>query len=329
SAPKPSKLLADKALFPIRTYKTKRGTFAPVEPIMKTVYAFVPFKRRIHAIWKGIWLGECVGGGSLLLTPRRWAVAALNGVNNYAVEKDNTFVGFIQEVGINRKNHHAKYYATEFGVPNLKEDILILDPQTKLPTKVPMLDVWFEKVPNDRVRVKSASYAINNSSVVYRLFESKAWNFRVNLGDSNNYELIDKRMAKLIIEGSKIAGISAEGQHGENMITDATVITAQKLETLTYIKWNSKKLESFLSNSKTTVEVFNFTTSLNEVLLRNMDVISLVRKMYFQLSPPKYTDFLKKIRILERSSFINSDLYNKYREKIIKSSVNSCKLMYY
>lgn len=50
----------------------------PQQDVNKKIISFRPIPRRIHGIWKGLPLKECVGGGSCAgTTPERWATIAL------------------------------------------------------------------------------------------------------------------------------------------------------------------------------------------------------------------------------------------------------------
>lgn len=322
--PKTSELLANKILFPVQTYITQRGTKAPVEPMLATVYNFLPFKRRIHAVWKGIWLGECVGGQTITPTPRRWALAALNSVHNYTVEKNNTFIGFIQEVGMKKANHHAIYYATEFGAPNLKENILVMNPKTQLPQKVPMIDQWLASAPKNIVRVKSESRAINNAGVIPVLSQSKNWNLRFTKGSSSNYELADQRLADSIIKGAKLKiDNDATPTYGNGMISDATVSNAGNLETLIMVKWNPQALRKFLLKGNMTFDSFQEAMTNSPENFEKIDKSELLREMSNKKSTTDPFEFLKVMKLFLSLKFISQAEFSAHANKMLNQSYSS------
>ena len=98
-------LLAREDVFPIAMRTTNRGRRVPVGRNAVSVYGFEPIPRRIHGLWKGVPLGECVGGSCDSLahtTPERWATVALAHAELYHVEVSGGYRGFVQVVPITR-----------------------------------------------------------------------------------------------------------------------------------------------------------------------------------------------------------------------------------
>lgn len=67
--------------------------------------------RALHAAFTGHHTRECVGGaGCGSLTPRRWALSALNGVRTYMAEKGGTFDGALRLIRVESPVGSCKYY---------------------------------------------------------------------------------------------------------------------------------------------------------------------------------------------------------------------------
>lgn len=291
--PKTSDLLKEKWLFPVEMVRTQRGVDAPVEPLSETVYHFVPFKRRLHAVWKGIWLRECVGGGDKKPTPRRWATVALEQVNNYAVEKQNSFVGFIQELGIKRKDKIAIYYATEFGVPNLKEKMITINEHTGLPQKIPMIDQWLTVAPKNIVRVKSSSTVINNAKVLPALNASQAWNLRIPKGKASDFELVDQAFADQIIASSHRHDFEPTNDYGVGIISDATVPDSNNLKTLVGVAWTPKSLMKLFAGGKLDFSEFRRLAEAYPELIAQMPLPELAEQLFKKMSSERALDLAK------------------------------------
>ncbi len=308
--PKVSELLRDNRMFPIKTFRSQRGTIVPVEPLQVTEYKFIPFQRRLHAVWKGIWLGECVGGGNTIPTPRRWASVVLNSTNNYAVEKNNSFVGFIQEVGIKKPNQHAVYYATEFGMPNLKESVIVMNSETGIPIKAPMIDQWIAAAPKNIVRVKSDSQAINNAGVIGSLINSAAWNLRSSKGEATDYELADQAFANQIISATakNSLGTSSPFKYGTGMITDATVDSAGSLIAISNVKWTEASLKKYIQKGDINLDSMQKIASFNTDIFARLNKDQLIETLFSKMVNKNPVEFIKILN-WQRPNLSNPDLY--------------------
>ena len=299
SLPKVSELLSYNTVFPVETELNHHGVEVPVEPLQATTYRFIPFKRKIHAVWKGIWLSECVGGGNSSPTPRRWATSVLKNVNNYAVEKNNSFVGFIQELGMKKNGSNAIYYSTEFGVPNLKESTIVVDKETGMPTKVPMIDQWLRAAPRNILRIKSESYAINNAKVVGALESSAAWNFRIDKGAADEFKLVDDSFAQKIVSMSKKYDFEPSHEYGDGIISDGTVPDAASMKTLTYAKWSINSLERFLTRDQVVAENFTDMESQHPDLYAKVNFNTVIKNIFDKKrkqSTAVFLEILEKVR---------------------------------
>lgn len=300
-------------------YRTQHGTLAVVEPLKATTYKFMAYKRPLHAVWRGIWISECVGGGTDRITPRRWATVILNQVNNYAVEKNGRFVGFIQELGMKKKNHHATYYATEFGVPDFKGDIIKIDPATLMPTKVSLLTEWFNVAPKNIVRVKSESSAINNAGVISTLRDSEKWNFKMNKGNAENFELADQKFADGIISSSVKNNFEPTYSYGDGIISDSTVPDAGNIKTLVSVKWSPTTLKKYLLSANVDATSFSETIKSNNVIFEKINQTELYSELFLKMRNSRPHDFL----VLLAESNLPSKTQKKYAKEILNQKTNS------
>lgn len=104
--PKPL-LAADSRAFPVKMVKIKKadGTekLVPAEAGRASAFEFKVMPRRFHGFFKGISLGECVGGSCSYLehlTPERWASSALEGSELHYLERKGEYQGFVQAIPI-------------------------------------------------------------------------------------------------------------------------------------------------------------------------------------------------------------------------------------
>jgi hypothetical protein len=318
--PRASDLLANPTVFPVATAVNKRGVEVPVEPMSSTTYKFDTFKRPLHAVWKGIWLSECVGGGNSSPTPRRWATVVMKNVNNYAVEKNGSFVGFVQELGMQKKGTPRMVYATEFGTPNLKEDILVMDPKTKAPRKRKMIDVWLEKVPKNIVRVKSESNAINNANVIDSLQGSETWNNRRSRGDASEFEFADQKLADFITKASHQHNMEPTHKYGDGIISDGSVPDAKHLTAIKNTKWTEKRLMSFVFSPSLTFENVLEMIERNPEFIEQMGVDEFVRKYY---SANIASDPMKILKMAKHFYSKNPDILQEYRTRLMAATKDS------
>lgn len=326
SLPKTSDLLSNKDLFPIAYTKNKNDNLVPAEPIQSVTYRFTPFKKRIHAVWKGIWLKECVGGGDEWPTPRRWATALLNSVYNYSVEKNKSFVGFIQELGMQRKGSQSTYYAVEFGAPNLKESIMVKGDR-KIPQKVIMLDKWLELAPKSRVRIKSGNYlAIDNAAVLPTLRSSNYWNFRKEIGSASDYQLLDQAFADQIIDLSVKNNFEPKHKYGDGIISDATLGSSGKLTVVAHANWTKSSLEKYLRKKITSSEELTNLITTNQEIVDQLDFDSIFQEIYERLamnSTDIFIDLLNAARQknLNKPKFISMLMNDQHLDNFAKITV--------
>ncbi|MEQ1842545.1 MAG: hypothetical protein ABL994_19260, partial [Verrucomicrobiales bacterium] len=144
--PAVSDLLADKNLFVPATRMTRNGKMVEIGSAPSLTYLFRPLTRRFHGIWKGLTVGDCVGGdprwGADNATPERWATVALAGTQVHYIEQilgetptlaeaipptRRLFTGFVQAVPLKLERTGELYASVEFMSPVISRRALFTD----------------------------------------------------------------------------------------------------------------------------------------------------------------------------------------------------------
>ncbi|MGZ3689068.1 MAG: hypothetical protein ACXVBW_12255, partial [Bdellovibrionota bacterium] len=227
---------AETELFRTLTRTGNRGTKVVLGRGGKAVYRFKPLPRRFHGIWKGIPLGECVGGScnSLdALTPERWATIALKDSQIHNIERGDSYLGFVQYVPV-RKGKKI-YASVDLGAPILKNKVFVEEAASHRIEGKPMFDLWFKeslaRKPGDwKGFVIGKSGAINNAGVLETARTSLPHDFGQIVGDSKEFTHLDP-LAKQIVAASPTSH-SFQRTYGGRMVTDGTVPDAAALTKL-------------------------------------------------------------------------------------------------
>jgi hypothetical protein len=222
-------------LFRVRTRMGNKGTLYAVGSAGNSEYEFAPLPRRFHGVWKGIPLNECVGGNCSSLdslTPERWATIALKDSRIYNIERDGSYLGFVQCVPL--KLGDKVYASVDFGAPILRNKISTKGADGSTETRH-FFEVWLEKASKDKPAtwdgfIVGSSEAINNAGVVRDVRGSGSYTFGQRLSEPAS------ELKHLDSMGEKIPTVIpregyAEG-YGGNMIADALVPDAGPLTVL-------------------------------------------------------------------------------------------------
>lgn len=229
--PPKSKLLADQKTFSSLRIATHNGS-AAAEAVGTEDIEFKPILRRLHGIWKGIPLNECVGGdpnGLNNLSPERWATVALKGTQFYSVENNGRYRGFVQMVPL---SYQGKIYGSvDFGASILRNRAFRRNPKTGEAQRIPLHEVWLEEAIKHLPKrweglVVGESTAIGNAGVIDSVHDSAQLYLGTRIGDSKGFKHIDPMATKLtqVIPRKGLAE-----QYGGNMILDGTVQNAGML----------------------------------------------------------------------------------------------------
>lgn len=333
--PSVDELLKDYNLFQEEYHQPGRKLIRVI-PSKATTYRFVSFLRRLHAIWQFAWLNECMSGAELKAkppNPRRYLVPLLNGNNNIAVEKNISFVGFIQEIAIqekvnsiglvndssqlNRNYHPVKgsstvYYATEFGSPDLINDVLIQNKNGVGYKRMTLLDLWMQMAPKNIQRVKSNADDINNAHVQSVLQGSKHWNWRPKVGDVADFEFVDQSFADWLVQASQQNQFHPLEQylkdHGIGMITDFSVKKAHKLQLISHIERPQDEVQVQNLISRADFNYFAFQWLCDQGWKDYLTSSNVLHQLYKHFSEHKrWEDFIQILHYLQ-SEAANSNI---------------------
>ncbi len=240
-----SKLLADFSLFPIATRTARTGKEVAVGSADSIVYLFRPVTRRLHGIWKGITMGDCVGGdprwGAQNATPERWGTIALEGSQLHYIERivgsairphRREFEGFVQVVPIRWKRNRQTYASVEFMSRAITKRALLTDSAGKSHV-VSTFDLWVEKyaklkAPGWTGLVIGQSNALNHDGVLDHIRRKPHFLLGQRI-EAGEFEHVDP-LAKAIVSASSRKGSARV--FGGNMIFDGVVPDARQLTVL-------------------------------------------------------------------------------------------------
>jgi hypothetical protein len=102
----------------------------------------------LHAAFSGRLTKECVGGGELTtLTPRRWALSALDDVRTYAAEKGEVFDGAVRLIAVHSSNARDKIYeSVDMMITSISDTIEIRSKVTGQSAKYPLFDAILDRL---------------------------------------------------------------------------------------------------------------------------------------------------------------------------------------
>lgn len=234
--PNTDQLLENKSMFPVQMMKTSKG-LAPVPAGPARPYEIRTISRRIHGIFKGIKIGECVGGSCDWLnstSPERWATVALRGSRVFHVERDGSYLGFIEEVAIVRKADGKIYTSLNIGTPQFANKVISVNRKTGEYEPATLFERWLASVAgtppstldaHERKKwggyVIGQSFAINNAKALPPVKSTTAFDlFGKLVGHSKDFSHLDSL-------GDAVPGIVPRvgfaAQYGGRMIFDAFV----------------------------------------------------------------------------------------------------------
>lgn len=256
---------AETNLFKATVAKSTDGNLYAVGAKSAQPIQFKPVPRRIHGIWKGIPLNECVGGNCQSLhslTPERWASVALNKAQLLNMEQGNSYLGFVYlaPVEINGKT----YAATEFGARSMNNIFSVKDGE-KIKTGN-LYNTFIEKykLPEDwKGYVVGDSDAIANSGVIRKVQSSAIYLMGERVGAKKDVNIADPLSKEIIRVSSENfnTGRYASGYSGK-MIFETVVAQTKEVYKLDP-KWS--RLDKNFTNP---TKIFYAVKSNNAKALR-------------------------------------------------------------
>ena len=209
-------------------------------PNLAINWDFVPLPRRIHGIFAGIPLGECVGGACQLLdslSAERWAVIALDHTQQVHTLEDGRFRGFLQYAPLRIKGPGGRAHidaSVDFESPALRREVRYRDRNNRVRTGR-MFELWLPEAVRRRPRhwrrfvVTQMSRDINNAGVLDTVRGSDAFRFGVLTGTPSEYRHIDP-MARMLPWLQRRDG--AARSYGGSMITEVTSSAGRRGDTV-------------------------------------------------------------------------------------------------
>lgn len=204
--------------------------YFPQPDVNNRVISFKPVPRRIHGIWKGIPLKECVGGGSCTgTTPERWATIALKDSEVYCLESNGRYLGFVQTVPL-RGPGNKIYTSIDYGATHLGEKIDLVAPNSTI--RVPLYDFFnaqysMQAPQNWGGIIQSDSKAINNAKIKEKIMQDSKFTTGQRLGSRDAFSHIDPMAQQIISVSPRTGGHRAD--YNGKMVLDATVRNATEL----------------------------------------------------------------------------------------------------
>jgi hypothetical protein len=282
--PGKQELLAREDMFPIKTRQVRNGSLIPVGSGSLQAYMFEPIPRRIHGIFKGVSLGECVGGGSTdNLTAERWGTVCLSNTQLYHVHQGDSYLGFVQLVPISRGG--KTYGSVDFGAGVLGRKVIVKNSDGNGASSMSLFDLWFKEArrhlpENWSGVVVGESHAIGNAGVVQKVQASAKYILGPTAGEAKSFRRTDPLGTKIIKASKKPETYSS---YGGRMIFDGMVPDAGQLRQLVNadpaLLQNPKKINAALrnGNSEYRATILRMLTAGNSI--ENAETIQLLREL--------------------------------------------------
>lgn len=196
-----------------------------------------PLPRRIHGVWKGIPLKECVGGSECHnLTPERWATVALKDTDVLNLERQGRYVGYVQVVPILGPDGKI-YSSVDFGATHFAETFSRQFGESTItaPLYEHFLAQYAATMPQSWGGVVfSDSTAINNANVLTVLHKSAEYKNGRVLGSPHQFSHLDTLGSQIIAASPRHALVGSTSDHigtySNRMIFDAFVKNATELK---------------------------------------------------------------------------------------------------
>ena len=218
--------------FKVKLRKTNRGKFIPEGRVAKTTLDFQTIPRRIHGLFKGISIQECVGGGSCEhLSPERWGTIALQDSQlHLVVENGSLTPGFTHGVPV--KVGEETFLSMDIQAPTLNKTGT--KSQGASVIKVAAYPIWLREQQKHlpakyRKLLVGSSAAMSNGGNRPTVTSSSSYLFGRSQDRSASATAADTKMRQMLLSQS---GKNSDYGYGGNLITETTVQQAGALTQL-------------------------------------------------------------------------------------------------
>lgn len=176
---------------------SNQGSRIPLGALPTGKYEFVPLRRRIHGLWKGVVFKECIGGSC---APgkrphlERVLTVALRGTQFHHLEINGRYRGFIQAVPISYRG--AMYGSVDFSAYPIRNYVTVTDARTGEPRTAPLFELWLEQAMRDKPSgwrgfVVGTGRVSNNASVLDAIQSSPQFVFGFPAGHADDFHTGD------------------------------------------------------------------------------------------------------------------------------------------
>jgi hypothetical protein len=276
--------------------------FKPIEEgVLKEggILSAVPV-RPFVALFRGIVLGECVGGSEKALestTPERWAVPALEGTIVHFLETDKAY-GFVEYFPFSLDG--ARYAGVVFGSPLLRQNTISAGKSQQILWKY--FDEAYKRKPSEwKGFVIGEDNDFNNAGVQEEILKSASFGLGETIGESTSIQQIDP-LAEIIPTLLPREGHAR--QYGGRMITAVTAPQSRRLTSLKNLGSDtnndpsvSRKL--IAEGLKNPADAFQTERLLSIVehqgLLRDKSIDTQIRKL---MESPRFSDRVSASRLI-------------------------------
>jgi hypothetical protein len=229
--PTETALLENTNLFKVATRYSRQGTTVPVGSVGTEPIQFIPV-RRMHAIFKGVSVGECVGGNCTYLenlSPERWANSVFEGAEVYHAVQGGSYHGFVQYIPLKGRDGNI-FASVDMGAGILRNKALIRDPQTGLWKVSTLFESWLAEAEKHKPAewtgfMFSENTGGDHADVRPTFTKTDSWVLAPPLGNASDYKHLDQPLIDSII------AVSPKGTslyYGGNGIFDAGYLTGAR-----------------------------------------------------------------------------------------------------
>jgi hypothetical protein len=255
--------------FPV-SFSNANGIYIP--PVVSDgEVEFKSIPKRIHGVFRGISLGECVGGNCTSLpslTPERWATVAIKDSEMLFVERKSksgvgTYDGFIEQIPYALEGSKGKlktFGSVGFGSPHLTQKTTVIE-QGKEVEKT-LFELWYKKAeavkPKEwkSLTVSANSLNINNAGVLGTVRKASVFDqspFRISGTAQINDPIIEK--ISKIFPAEKIGGYAKT--YGGKPIYDAS-------QDSTHVRLVPEEKLATANNPRNIIRLYKFSTRNKE-----------------------------------------------------------------
>lgn len=245
------------------TIVSNQGARIPLGALPTGKYEFVPLRRRIHGLWKGVVFKECIGGscapGKRPHLERVFTVL-LQGTQLHHLEINGRYRGFIQAVPVSYRG--VTYGSVDFSAYPIRNYVTVSDAETGEPRTAPLFELWLEQAMRDKPSawrgfVVGTGRVSNNANVLDAIHSSPQFVFGLPAGRADDFHTGDPWQDLLP---------DLQSRHGDardiggRMVFDAAMAGQKELTQLTEIP--DLRVQGLVNNADFVADFFATVTNV-------------------------------------------------------------------